>query len=52
VNVNVLASAEAADLEPLAGMAFLNGIPVRVEPVGQAPAAASAADVEPVGARA
>lgn len=30
-NVNVLASARAEDLEPLAGMAFLNGIPVRVE---------------------
>ena len=34
VNVNLLASAEPEDLEPLAGMAFLNGIPVRVEPVG------------------
>jgi anaerobic selenocysteine-containing dehydrogenase len=33
VNVNELASAEPEDLEPLAGMAFLNGIPVRVEPV-------------------
>jgi anaerobic selenocysteine-containing dehydrogenase len=33
VNVNVLASGEPEDLEPLAGMAFLNGIPVRVEPV-------------------
>jgi formate dehydrogenase len=32
-NSNVLASAEAEDLEPLAGMAFLNGIPVRLEPV-------------------
>jgi formate dehydrogenase len=30
VNVNVLASAAAEDLEPLAGMAFLNGIPVSV----------------------
>jgi formate dehydrogenase len=37
VNVNVLASAEVEDLEPLAGMAFLNGIPVTVEPVGSAP---------------
>ncbi len=36
VNVNVLASADAGDLEPLAGMAFLNGIPVRVEPVAPA----------------
>lgn len=33
VNVNRLASASPDDLEPLAGMAFLNGIPVRVEPV-------------------
>lgn len=33
VNVNLLASAAPEDLEPLAGMAFLNGIPVRVEPV-------------------
>jgi anaerobic selenocysteine-containing dehydrogenase len=32
-NSNLLASSEAADLEPLAGMAFLNGIPVRLEPV-------------------
>jgi anaerobic selenocysteine-containing dehydrogenase len=31
-NVNVLASGEPEDLEPLAGMAFLNGIPVRVRP--------------------
>ena len=33
MNVNLLASGEPEDLEPLAGMAFLNGIPVRVEPV-------------------
>ncbi len=33
VNVNLLASSAPEDLEPLAGMAFLNGIPVRVEPV-------------------
>ena len=31
VNSNLLASSKAADLEPLAGMAFLNGIPVRLE---------------------
>ena len=49
VNVNVLASAEAGDLEPLAGMAFLNGIPVRVEPVAPAPVEREAA-AEPVGA--
>jgi anaerobic selenocysteine-containing dehydrogenase len=33
-NSNLLASSAEADLEPLAGMAFLNGIPVRLEPVG------------------
>jgi formate dehydrogenase len=33
VNVNLLSSAEPEDLERLAGMAFLNGIPVRVAPV-------------------
>ena len=32
-NSNLLASSQAEDLEPLAGMAFLNGIPVRLEPV-------------------
>ncbi len=31
-NVNLLASSDPDDLERLAGMAFLNGIPVRVEP--------------------
>jgi hypothetical protein len=36
VNVNLLASSEPEDLEPLAGMAFLNGIPVSLEPVGSA----------------
>jgi formate dehydrogenase len=35
VNVNRLASGDPADLEPLAGMAHLNGIPVSVEPLGQ-----------------
>ena len=39
VNVNLLASAEPEDLERLAGMAFLNGIPVRVSPVPAAKAA-------------
>jgi anaerobic selenocysteine-containing dehydrogenase len=33
VNVNVLASSDPADLERLAGMAHLNGIAIRVEPV-------------------
>lgn len=32
-NINELASSDPEDLEPLAGMAFLNGIPIRVEPV-------------------
>jgi len=32
-NSNLLASAAPEDLEPLAGMAFLNGIPVQVEPL-------------------
>jgi formate dehydrogenase len=35
VNVNLLASSDPEDLEPLAGMAFLNGIPVRLEPVAR-----------------
>lgn len=34
VNVNALASSDPADLERLAGMAHLNGIPIRVEAVG------------------
>jgi formate dehydrogenase len=45
-NFNLLASGDPEDLERLAGMAFLNGIPVRLEPVASAaeeaaPAAAS-----------
>ena len=36
-NVNLLAGARPADLEPLAGMAFLNGIPVRVAPAAAQP---------------
>jgi formate dehydrogenase len=36
-NVNELASSAPNDLERLAGMAFLNGIPVRVEPVVEKP---------------
>lgn len=47
VNSNALASAEADDLEPLAGMAFLNGIPVRLEPVGPEPAANAEPAAEP-----
>ena len=49
VNVNVLASVEVEDLERLAGMAFLNGIPVRLSPVAPAAAPAGAgASEEPV----
>ena len=50
VNVNLLSSAEPEDLEPLAGMAFLNGIPVEVQRVGApraAPAPAPAAATAP-----
>jgi anaerobic selenocysteine-containing dehydrogenase len=39
VNINVLASTEIEDLEKLSGMTLLDGIPVRLEPVG-VPAAA------------
>ena len=56
-NVNLLASSDPDDLERLAGMAHLNGIPVRVEPVtARAPAAAAvgagdAAPAAPTAAR-
>ena len=46
-NYNLLTSAEPEDLEPLAGMTFLNGIAVRLERTG--PAAAERA-AEPVSA--
>ncbi len=48
-NVNQLASSEPEDLERLAGMAFLNGIPVRLEAVATAGEADRA---EPVAAAA
>ncbi|MFI0348896.1 molybdopterin-dependent oxidoreductase [Actinomadura sp. 9N407] len=35
-NVNLLASPDPQDLEPLAGMAHLNGIPVTIAPAGPA----------------
>jgi anaerobic selenocysteine-containing dehydrogenase len=38
VNVNLLAASDPDSLERLAGMAHLNGIPVRVEPAPPAPA--------------
>lgn len=41
VNVNALASGAPEDLERLAGMAFLNGIPVRLEPVARQEAVAA-----------
>jgi formate dehydrogenase len=40
-NVNVLASGAPEDLERLAGMAFLNGIPVRLDPVARGEAGAA-----------
>jgi hypothetical protein len=50
VNVNLLASSEPEDLERLAGMAFLNGIPVRLEPVQAGRVPAENAAREPVAA--
>jgi anaerobic selenocysteine-containing dehydrogenase len=44
VNVNALSSGAVEDLERLAGMAFLNGIPIRMEPVARAE---PVADAEP-----
>jgi anaerobic selenocysteine-containing dehydrogenase len=41
-NVNALASGEPEDLERLAGMAFLNGIPIRLDPVAAEGEAAAA----------
>ncbi len=46
VNVNELASSDPADLERLAGMAHLNGIPIRVERV-EVPDGAGDAAAEP-----
>jgi formate dehydrogenase len=37
-NVNLLTSSEPDDLERLAGMAHMNGVPVRVEAVAAVPA--------------
>jgi anaerobic selenocysteine-containing dehydrogenase len=48
-NSNLLTSAAAEDLEPLAGMAHLNGVPVRLEPVA---GAAPSPDAEPATASA
>jgi formate dehydrogenase len=42
VNVNLLTSSAPEDLEPLAGMAFLNGIPVSLEPAASAAPAPTA----------
>ena len=44
VNFNLLASGEPEDLERLAGMAHLNGIPVRVEPAPVSAERAGAAE--------
>ena len=51
VNVNLLAPSDPDGLERLAGMAHLNGIPVRVEAVVAA-AAAHPAEAEPAPASA
>ena len=40
-NVNLLSSSDPDDLEPLAGMAHLNGIPVRVAPTTASAVAAA-----------
>jgi formate dehydrogenase len=34
VNVNALVSAAPADIEPVAGMSILSGVPIRIEPAG------------------
>ncbi|HEY5143468.1 MAG TPA: molybdopterin-dependent oxidoreductase [Solirubrobacteraceae bacterium] len=47
VNVNLLMSSAAEDLEPLAGMAFLNGVPVRVEALAAREHVAAQGDVVP-----
>ena len=48
VNVNLLATSQAGSLERLAGMAHLNGIPVRVEQVAARPEPNGAARGETV----
>jgi len=51
VNVNLLSSSAPEDLEPLAGMAFLNGIPVSLEPAGSGePEPSPRADAVPAAA--
>ena len=47
VNVNVLASSDPADLERLAGMAFLNGIPIKLEAVAPGGDGAERREAEP-----
>jgi len=46
-NVNVLASSDPADLERLAGMAHLNGIPVRLDAIAAAAPRSEAAAAAP-----
>ena len=46
-NVNLLASSDPADLERLAGMAHLNGIPIRLEAVAAAAEGAERAIAAP-----
>jgi anaerobic selenocysteine-containing dehydrogenase len=45
-NVNLLSSSDPEDLERLAGMAFLNGIPIRLEPVVAKPRSEVAVEAE------
>ena len=49
-NVNQLASSDPNDLERLAGMAFLNGIPIRLEPAATSSNGAGSTEREPVAA--
>lgn len=50
VNVNLLASSDPEDLERLAGMAHLNGIPVRVTPVAGGVSARAGVERSPAAA--
>jgi formate dehydrogenase len=45
-NVNLLTSTDPAELERLAGMAHLNGVPIRVERVSSADAVGAGVDVQ------
>ncbi|MFN8159440.1 MAG: molybdopterin-dependent oxidoreductase [Solirubrobacterales bacterium] len=51
-NVNELVSSEPEDLERLAGMAFMNGVPVRLEAVAAVPAGSESVAAVPAGSEA